>query len=523
MKYLKKYSTEAERQAATAIEPSASIVVEDEGVYYDRAWDTPTEVIHENKSPYWTWDWQFIRPAEWPDLDIVPRTSLATVVLTYDCRDKKASPSTCDDRFFFRAGNASATYTVERGTTINGEFVVNATYSVTNGDILCHPLPIDEGDFVVYRVSVPSGTWQPMFFSDYNTNRDTDGYVNRVNKIVEVYWDSSSYIYELRSHILRHFVWCSDTYAMSPFFSITNTEIEYLDIRNKKVPSLPGSFSQNSMLKEFDFDSIAMQSSVASMYQPFNKAYNMEVCKVTKLDTSATTNFSGFFLGCTALKSIDLSTWDTSKGTNFAGMFQDCISLEELDLSSFSFSLVNTAESIRYMFKGCKRLKNIILNNPDFSGVKSIQEMFYDCHSMDKCPLSGKVIDFSHLIQFGSLFANCFSLLKIDMSYWVLDSTLIQANQNQLFFNCQQLTTIKLPSGFTYVLTGWFYNNYNLKTIIVPAATPPTCTFTSATLTPWNPNYKIYVPDASVDTYKTATGWLNAADHIYGISTYTGD
>lgn len=46
MKYLKKYSTEAERQAATAIEPSASIVVEDEGVYYDRAWDTPTEVIN---------------------------------------------------------------------------------------------------------------------------------------------------------------------------------------------------------------------------------------------------------------------------------------------------------------------------------------------------------------------------------------------------------------------------------------------------------------------------------------------
>jgi len=32
---------------------------------------------------------------------------------------------------------------------------------------------------------------------------------------------------------------------------------------------------------------------------------------------------------------------------------------------------------------------------------------------------------------------------------------------------------------------------------------------------------KIYVPDASLQDYKTAAGWSASADKIYGISQYT--
>lgn len=59
--------------------------------------------------------------------------------------------------------------------------------------------------------------------------------------------------------------------------------------------------------------------------------------------------------------------------------------------------------------------------------------------------------------------------------------------------------------------------NMNSKwAMLMTTTTPPTI---SATNPVWG-TYPIYVPDSAVDTYKTATGWSNAADYIKPQSEY---
>ena len=63
---------------------------------------------------------------------------------------------------------------------------------------------------------------------------------------------------------------------------------------------------------------------------------------------------------------------------------------------------------------------------------------------------------------------------------------------------------------------GW---NSDAKDIIIEAVTPPTIAGNN------KPNLygaTIYVPDASVEAYKTAAGWSGFASIIKGISEYTG-
>lgn len=52
MKYLKKFSTEAEREAATLTTPNVSEVVQSETTHYDRAWSTPVNVITQTIEEY---------------------------------------------------------------------------------------------------------------------------------------------------------------------------------------------------------------------------------------------------------------------------------------------------------------------------------------------------------------------------------------------------------------------------------------------------------------------------------------
>ena len=81
---------------------------------------------------------------------------------------------------------------------------------------------------------------------------------------------------------------------------------------------------------------------------------------------------------------------------------------------------------------------------------------------------------------------------------------------------CPALTSIEIPSGVTSIGDNAFSNCSSLITITVLVETPPTIqtnTFRNV------PNTTIYyVPDASVDAYKTATNWSRYADQIQPLS-----
>lgn len=87
------------------------------------------------------------------------------------------------------------------------------------------------------------------------------------------------------------------------------------------------------------------------------------------------------------------------------------------------------------------------------------------------------------------------------------------------FFECTELTKVNLPSTLNYIGNYCFSGCNKLDTIICNSITPPTLGPYSFFNTPVD--LKIYVPDGSVESYKTATNWNTYADRIHPLSEYT--
>ena len=97
------------------------------------------------------------------------------------------------------------------------------------------------------------------------------------------------------------------------------------------------------------------------------------------LNTSAVTDMSTMFSGCSRLTSQNLSNFNTSKVTNMLGMFSDCSSLKELNVSNFNTSAVT---DMSQMFSGSSGLTALNLSNFNTSAVTNMSSMFYDCSGL---------------------------------------------------------------------------------------------------------------------------------------------
>lgn len=100
-----------------------------------------------------------------------------------------------------------------------------------------------------------------------------------------------------------------------------------------------------------------------------------------------------------------------------------------------------------------------------------------------------------------------------------LPSTGLSTIATDAFNNCKSLTTIDIPASVTAIQTRAFYNCSGLVTMIVRNTTPPTMPDNAVLNT--NSLTSIYVPDASVNAYKAATGWSSKASIIKPISDMT--
>lgn len=112
-----------------------------------------------------------------------------------------------------------------------------------------------------------------------------------------------------------------------------------------------------------------------------------------------------------------------------------------------------------------------------------------------------------------SAFVDCESLTNI-----VLPNSLITIG-GSAFVNCRSLSSIDIPSSVTYIGDSAFRNCINFTSITCNAVIPPTLggNYYSRTFDDTN-NCNIYVPNNSVESYKTATFWNKYADRIKPIS-----
>lgn len=95
----------------------------------------------------------------------------------------------------------------------------------------------------------------------------------------------------------------------------------------------------------------------------------------------------------------------------------------------------------------------------------------------------------------------------------------------EAFYYCTNLKTAWFPvcaeTGFhSNVYNGLFNGCRTLETVFMPQDVPPP--IATDTFQGCNALSAIYVPDGSVDAYKTATNWSGLADKIKPISEYTG-
>ena len=186
---------------------------------------------------------------------------------------------------------------------------------------------------------------------------------------------------------------------------------------------------------------------------------------IQHIDTSNLTEVEYMFYGCSALTSLDLSSFDTSKVTSMRSMFEGCIRLTSLNVSSFDTTSVTCMHS---MFYGCRRLSSLDLSRFDTSNVTDMAEMFYNCSGLTSLDVSSfntsKVTDMtsifygcsgqtglnlssfdtSNVTEMGGMFKNCSNLISLDLSGFNAKNV---TNMSYLFSNCSGLTNLDL-SGF---------------------------------------------------------------------------
>jgi hypothetical protein len=109
-----------------------------------------------------------------------------------------------------------------------------------------------------------------------------------------------------------------------------------------------------------------------------------------------------------------------------------------------------------------------------------------------------------------SAFSNCTGLTRISIP------NSVTSIGNSAFSGCSGLTSIEIPNSVTSIGNSAFYGCRGLTTLSVKSTTPPS--FGSYMLSECSKLTTIYVPTASVDTYKAADGWKDYADKIVGKS-----
>ena len=220
------------------------------------------------------------------------------------------------------------------------------------------------------------------------------------------------------------------------------------------------------------------------------------------------------FAGCNSLTSVTIPNSVTWIG-DYA--FWRCASLTSVTIGN------GVTEIGGYAFKECSSLTSVTI--PDsvthigygaFSGCSSLTSItipdsvtYIGGSAFNECSRLTSITIPDGVTEIGDwAFGYCFSLTSITIP----DS--VTTIGNSAFSNCTGLTSITIPDGVTEIGDWAFYECSSLKEVYCKPTTPPTGgydMFDGCTSEP-----QIFVPAASVETYKAADGWRIYAFAIEG-------
>ena len=147
-------------------------------------------------------------------------------------------------------------------------------------------------------------------------------------------------------------------------------------------------------------------------------------------------SLKSMFDGCRRLKEIKFNGMTTQNVTDFASMFRMCQSLRVLDLQSFDTSKATT---MRSMFAMCDSLEQLNIQSFRTSNVKTFQKMFYGCRSLVELDCSGFVT--RKVKDFTSMFGFCTQLTTLNIQGFSSESA---CKTQYMFYVCRNLKELDL-------------------------------------------------------------------------------
>ena len=199
------------------------------------------------------------------------------------------------------------------------------------------------------------------------------------------------------------------------------------------------------------------------------------------------------FYECNSLTNVTIPDNVTSIGNN---AFYGCSSLTSIVIPD---SITSISE---YTFDGCSGLTNVTIPN----SVTNIGDgAFSQCSNLTSIAIPNSVTSIG-----GGAFYLCTSLTSI-----IIPNSVINIDQSA-FHTCSGLISIVIGNGVTNIGDVAFGSCSSLTSVTVEATTPPSA---GSSIFYYASNCPIYVPTASVDTYKAASGWSKYADRIQAIPT----
>ena len=145
------------------------------------------------------------------------------------------------------------------------------------------------------------------------------------------------------------------------------------------------------------------------------------------------------------------------------------------------------------------------LTAEDLAGITTIRD-----YAFSSCTSLASVTIPSSVTSIGSVaFSSCTSLASV-----TIPSSVTSIGVGA-FSSCTSLASVTIPSSVTSIGTTAFSGCTGLTSVTSLNTTPPTIKTNTFSDVP--ADCAIYVPAASVDTYKAASGWSNRAAYIQAI------
>jgi hypothetical protein len=209
--------------------------------------------------------------------------------------------------------------------------------------------------------------------------------------------------------------------------------------------------------------------------------YNFDITGIT-LHQNVITLGTSAFANCTALTSITAPGIQEIKASAFA----NCTALPLVSLPELT--LITGASA----FNGCTALTSVSL--PKLTSTQ--QSTFSGCTALVSISLPELTT-----VYLTATFLGCTSLTTVSLP------KLTGSTGTNMFSGCTSLTTITLPTTVTSIGTNAFTNCINLVSVTIEREAMPFTTVTNTSFNNTPAGLKIYVPAASLETYKVTGNW----------------